>query len=64
MTKKAERPEQPEQQAAKIECAVRFDCHFGKHDDIIELPRGEAKAAEADGFVDTHPNAIKAIREG
>lgn len=45
-----------------VECAVRMDCIFGKHDEIIELPASQAKAAEAGGFVDTHPNALAAIR--
>lgn len=50
--------------AAKIECAVLCDCVYGKHDDIISLDRAEAETARAAGYVDTHPNAIKAIREG
>ena len=43
-------------------CAVRLDCLYGKHDDIIELPASEAEAAREAGMVDTHPNAIAAIR--
>lgn len=46
----------------RIECAVRMDCIYGRHDDIITLTRDEASAAEAGGYVDTHPNAIAAIR--
>lgn len=45
-----------------VVCAVRMDCIYGKHDDVIELPVPEAQAAEDAGFVDTHPNAIAAIR--
>lgn len=45
-----------------VECAVRMDCIFGRHDEIIELPASQAQAAEAGGFVDTHPNALAAIR--
>lgn len=45
-----------------VECAVLLDCIYGKHDDIITLTESEAKAAQAGGYVDTHPNAIKAIR--
>ncbi|MGS1116879.1 hypothetical protein [Castellaniella sp. UC4442_H9] len=46
----------------RIECAVRMDCIYGRHDDIITLTRDEARAAEVGGYVDTHPNAIAAIR--
>lgn len=49
--------------AGKVECAVLFDCIYGKHDDIIEMDADLAEAARAAGFVDTHPNAIKAIRD-
>ncbi|WP_417251069.1 hypothetical protein [Castellaniella sp.] len=45
-----------------VVCAVRMDCIYGKHDDVIELPAPEAQAAQDAGFVDTHPNAIAAIR--
>ncbi len=45
-----------------VECAVLLDCIYGKHDDIISLTQSEAKSAQAGGYVDTHPNAIKAIR--
>lgn len=48
--------------AGKVACAVRYDNVYGKHDEIIELEADEAKAAAAGGYVDTHPNAIKAIR--
>lgn len=48
----------------KVECAVLSDCVYGKHDDIIELGAAEAEAAYAAGYVDTHPNAVRAIREG
>lgn len=47
---------------AQIECAVLHDCVYGKHDDIIVLDRAVAEAAAQSGYVDTHPNAIKAIR--
>lgn len=49
--------------AGTVECAVLCDNIYGKHDDIIELDAGAAKAAEAAGYIDTHPNAIKAIRD-
>lgn len=49
--------------AAKVECAVRFDSVYGKHGEIIELDAAAAEAAYAAGYVDTHPNAIRAIRE-
>ena len=45
-----------------IECAVLLDCIYGKHDDIIQLTPDQADAAKAGGYVDTHPNAIAAIR--
>jgi len=45
-----------------VECAVLYDNIYGRHDDIIELPAEQAEAARAAGYVDTHPNAIKAIR--
>lgn len=47
-----------------VECAVRLDCPYGKHDDIIELPANEALSAFEAGLVDTHPNAVAAIRRG
>lgn len=50
-------PEEP------VECAVLMDSIYGRHDAIITLPAGEAKAAAADGYVDPHPNAIRAIRD-
>ncbi|MFT0532433.1 hypothetical protein ACMHYJ_06300 [Castellaniella hirudinis] len=53
----------PNAKADTIECAVRLDCLYGKHDDIIELPAPEAQAACEAGFVDTHPNAVAAIRD-
>lgn len=49
--------------AGAVECAVLHDSVYGKHDQIIELDAAAAKAAAAGGYVDTHPNAIKAIRE-
>lgn len=45
-----------------VDCAVLFDNIYGKHDDIVSLPADQAEAARAAGYVDTHPNAIKAIR--
>lgn len=65
MPKKIESDEAiPEGTIKSIECAVLHDSIFGKHNDIIELPTNIAEAARDGGFVDTHPNAIKAIREG
>ena len=52
----------PELPVVMVECAVLLDCIYGKHDDIITLTESEAKSAQAGGYVDTHPNAIKAIR--
>lgn len=49
--------------ADTVECAVLYDSIYGKHDDIIKLGPDAAKAAESAGYVDTHPNAIKAIRD-
>ena len=48
----------------KVLCAVLCDCVYGKHNDILELDADTAEAAYAAGYVDTHPNAAKAIREG
>lgn len=45
-----------------VECAVLHDSVYGKHDEIITLPADQAVAAATAGYVDTHPNAIKAIR--
>lgn len=55
-------PSGEDSQAQVVECAVLYDNIYGKHDDIIELPAEQAAAAAAAGYVDTHPNAIKAIR--
>jgi hypothetical protein len=55
--------EEEVEDADLVECAVLHDNVYGKHDDIIELSADHAEAAEAAGYVDTHPNAIKAIRE-
>lgn len=52
----------PAEAGGKVLCAVLCDCVYGKHDDILELDAGVADAAYAAGYVDTHPNAIKAIR--
>jgi hypothetical protein len=46
-----------------VECAVLFDSSYGKHDDIVLMPPEQAKAVAAAGFVDHHPNAVKAIRD-
>jgi hypothetical protein len=56
-------PPSPSAPAEMVECAVLHDSIYGKHDDIIELPLEQAEAARSHGYVDTHPNAIKAIRE-
>lgn len=48
--------------AGTVPCAVLKDSFFGKHDEIIDLPKELALEAEREGYVDTHPNAIKAIR--
>jgi hypothetical protein len=58
-----EQEEQDEQDLDLVECAVLHDSIYGKHDQIIELDAVQAEAARAAGYVDTHPNAIKAIRE-
>lgn len=55
--------EQEKQELDLVECAVLHDSIYGKHDEIIELDAVQAEAARAAGYVDTHPNAIKAIRE-
>ena len=54
----------PEDSGGKVLCAVLCDCVYGKHNDILELDADVAEAARAAGYVDVHPNAIKAIREG
>lgn len=46
-----------------VECAVLHDSIYGKHDDIIKLLADQAAEAAKAGYVDTHPNAIKAIRK-
>lgn len=51
-----------EPEASSVECAVLHDSIYGKHDSIIELPADQAEAAASAGYVDTHPNAIAAIR--
>lgn len=52
-----------EEEQDLIECAVLHDSIYGKHNEIIRLTVEHAAAAEAAGYVDSHPNAIKAIRE-
>lgn len=52
----------PVEAGGKVLCAVLCDCVYGKHDEILELDANVAEAAYAAGYVDTHPNAIKAIR--
>lgn len=54
----------PAEAGSKVLCAVLCDCVYGKHNDILELDADVAEAARVAGCVDTHPNAIKAIREG
>lgn len=53
-----------EESGGKVLCAVLCDCVYGKHDEILELDADVADAAYAAGYVDIHPNAVKAIREG
>lgn len=62
MAKQSEKPA-AEKASGKVECAVLHDSVYGKHDDIILLDVAVAEAAYAAGYVDTHPNAIKAIKE-
>ena len=52
----------PVESAPLVECAVLHNCVYGKHDEIVSLPAAVAEAAAKAGDVDTHPNAIKAIR--
>lgn len=52
----------PAKNSGSVECAVLCDCVYGKHNDIIELDADIAQAAFEAGYVDTHPNAMKAIR--
>lgn len=54
--------EAPVESPSLVECAVLHDCIYGRHDEIVSLPAAVAEAAAKAGDVDTHPNAIKAIR--
>lgn len=38
---------------------VLLDCHYGRADDVVELPAAVLKAAKAAGMVDDHPEAVK-----
>jgi hypothetical protein len=43
---------------AKIQARVLTDCMYGKCDDVVEMDKGEAKAAEAAGFIDSNKDAV------
>lgn len=51
------------EEGAVVECAVLYDSQYGKHDEIILLAPEAAELLGSHGFVDPHPNAIKAIRD-
>lgn len=59
----AEAAAPPVEKGKKVECVVLYDSIYGKHDEIIKLGAAAAKAAAEAGYVDPHPNAIKAIRD-
>ncbi len=58
-----ESEEESEEEHDLVECAVLHDSIYGKHNEIIRLSVDHAAAAETAGYVDSHPNAIKAIRD-
>lgn len=62
-SKQEDTPEPLDAKHAQVECAVLYDSIYGKHDDIILLDRADAEDAYRAGYVDTHPNAMRAIRE-
>lgn len=49
--------------AKQVKCRVLFDSYLGKINEIITLDVATAQKAEEQGFVDCHPNAIKAAQE-
>lgn len=44
--------------AGKVKARVIFAGRHGKVNDVVELERAEALAAQAAGDIDTHPDAV------
>ncbi|AEC22291.1 hypothetical protein PT7_P055 (plasmid) [Pusillimonas sp. T7-7] len=50
-----------ETKAKLVRGVVLFDSWVGKHDEIVEYDEKTAREIEAAGYIDTHPNALKAV---
>lgn len=47
---------------AKVKGVVLFNCWAGKLGDVVEYDAETAAKVEAEGYIDTHPNALKASK--
>lgn len=45
-----------------VEAVVLCDCIFGNVGEVVTLTPGEAETGRAIGVLDTHPEAIKAVK--
>jgi methylmalonyl-CoA mutase cobalamin-binding subunit len=58
-TKKNTKPAAPETSGV-VRARLLLDCHAGRAGAVVELPADVAAAAVADGWADTHPDAVRA----
>jgi len=45
-----------------VEATVLRDCGFGAGGDIVTLPEADAAVGVEHGMLDTHPDAVKAVK--
>lgn len=57
--KLAAAPQQPPKAVKKVKARVLAQCAYGAANDLIELDADEAKAAEAEGLIDTNKAAVQ-----
>lgn len=50
--------------SSSVEVRVLANCHYGKCNEVVKIPKGELKTAEASGLVDSEPAAVKAGNKG
>lgn len=46
----------------QVRALVLSDCVYGKCGEVKSFEEVEAKAIEAAGYIDTHPNAVKSVK--
>lgn len=53
-------PQDDPQQQEPVKARLLIDCPQGRAGAVVELPADVAAAAVADGWADTHPDAVRA----